>query len=59
MFDCVSFLKEYKIPYTEKGKNVGREWIGMKCPFHDDVSNHLGFNLIKGYFFVGFVVMFR
>jgi len=51
MFDCVSFLKEYKIPYTEKGKNVGREWIGMKCPFHDDVSNHLGFNLIKGYFF--------
>jgi len=36
------------IPYTEKGKNVSHGWIGVTCPFCDDLSNHLGIHLKTG-----------
>src|SRR6267142_3354287 len=38
-------LNEYGVEYIDSGPNVGKEWIGCKCPLHNDPSFHLGFNL--------------
>ena len=43
-------FEDYKIPFQDKGKNVGRGWIELHCPFCDDPSTHLGFNEEKEYF---------
>ena len=47
--DIISLLTDFNVPYWEKGKNVSPGWIGVQCPFCDDASNHLGFNLSSGY----------
>jgi len=49
MFDIVSFCDNYNIPYAYKGKNIGRGWIGLNCPFHFDSDYHLGFNTAGDY----------
>jgi len=36
------FLKEYNIPYWERGKNVARGYVNIQCPYCGDRSNHLG-----------------
>lgn len=39
-------LSDYDIPYDEGStKNVQEGWIGIQCPFCDDTSNHLGYNV--------------
>jgi DNA primase len=38
-------LKEYDIPYWERGKNVARGHINIQCPYHKDNSNHFGIRL--------------
>lgn len=39
-------LSDYDIPYDEGStKNVQEGWIGIQCPFCDDTSNHLGYNI--------------
>lgn len=43
--DITELLEEYGIEYWLSGKNVGKGWIGIKCPFCEDPSNHLGINL--------------
>ena len=43
-------LIDYRIPFSEQGKNIGNGWIGLKCPFCDDHSNHLGLNLQYDFF---------
>lgn len=44
-------LHEYNIPFDEAGtKNVGIGFIGLQCPYCDDTSNHLGWNLDDNYF---------
>lgn len=46
MFDFKKFAKEYQVPYAEnEGKNTAPGWINLTCPFCDDHSNHLGFNI--------------
>ena len=50
MFDVKSFLTDYNIKHYTKGKNVKRGWVGVKCLFCDDESNHGGFNLSKQWF---------
>lgn len=44
-YDIRDYLDEAGIPYSESGKNISQNWIGMSCPFCDDQSNHLGINL--------------
>ena len=51
MFDVRTFYDDYNIPYTTEGKNTQKGWINTKCPFCEDTSNHLGFNIKDNYFF--------
>jgi DNA primase len=49
-FDVLRFLRENHIPFSEKGNNVQEGWVGVRCPFCGDSSNHGGFNLLRGYY---------
>ena len=46
-FNVIEYLQEIGIAYTERGKNVSNNWIGIQCPFPTcgDRSNHCGINL--------------
>lgn len=44
-FDIVGYLKTKGIPFYTEGKNVSPGWIGIKCLWCGDKSNHLGINL--------------
>jgi len=48
-FDIRAWLEDRGIRYSREGKNVSSGWIGIKCPWCGDSSNHLGLNL-KGKF---------
>ncbi len=41
-FDARSWLESKGIPYGSEGKNIGRSWIGIICPFCGDSGNHFG-----------------
>jgi len=41
--NTLAILKDYGIPLSLGGKNVGRGWIGVNCPFCGDSSFHGGF----------------
>jgi 5S rRNA maturation endonuclease (ribonuclease M5) len=45
MFDPIKFLQDHNISFVTEGKNVSEGWINIKCPFHKDPSEHLGFRL--------------
>lgn len=49
-FDGIAFFHEFRIPYTLDSPNVSRGWVGLKCPFCGDRSDHMGFNLSVGCF---------
>lgn len=38
-------LEDRGVEFQKQGKNVSRGWIGLKCPFCNDQSNHLGIRL--------------
>lgn len=44
-FDIVSYLEEKGILNRPFGKNVGRDWIGICCPFCDESGFHMGINM--------------
>jgi len=44
-FDVISYLKTKGISIYYEGKNVSPGWIGIKCVWCSDKSNHLGINL--------------
>ncbi len=48
MFDFISYFEDNQIKYVSggKGKNVGKGWTGIQCPFPHcgDSSQHLGIN---------------
>lgn len=44
-FDLLGYLASRGIRYSLEGKNVSQGWLGVKCPFCVDKSNHLGINL--------------
>lgn len=52
MFDGISFLEEYGIPFSSHGKNISSsgDWVGLDCPFCSDDSTHLGYNITNGVF---------
>lgn len=45
LFDVKTFLFHNHVHYDETGKNIKEGWIGIKCLWCDDSSNHLGINL--------------
>ncbi len=44
-FDIIKYLDDKNIPYSTSGKNVSAQWIGIRCPFCADSSDHLGIHL--------------
>ena len=48
--NIIQLYQDYSIPYYESGNNVGVGWINIQCPFCNDPSNHLGFNLEHNWF---------
>ncbi len=42
-------LRDYEVPFAESGKNIQQGWIGLNCPFCDDPSMHLGYDLDEEY----------
>jgi len=45
-FNVEEYLQDRGIEYAEGGtKNVASGWVGIKCPFCDDTSTHMGINL--------------
>ncbi len=43
-FDIYAYLDSQNIHYKESGKNIGRNFLGVCCPFCGDSSYHLGIN---------------
>jgi hypothetical protein len=52
VFDWKPFFAEYRVPFIEKGANVKRGEINIKCPWcgSADPSYHMGVNLETGWF---------
>lgn len=50
MYDIRQYFRDHHIRCWTEGKNVSRGWLGVRCIFCDDQSNHLGFNPMKGIF---------
>ena len=44
-FNVIEYFEEAGISYSESGKNISTNWIGINCPFCDDTSNHCGVNI--------------
>lgn len=52
MTDIIRLFRDYYINYNSKeGKNTGDGWISLQCCFCNDLSNHLGYNITKDYFY--------
>ncbi|MNL05076.1 hypothetical protein D3C87_1256570 [compost metagenome] len=52
VLDWVRVLGEHKVPYIERGANVKRGEINVRCPFcgSADPSYHMGINLETGWY---------
>jgi hypothetical protein len=49
-FEWKTFLDNHNIEYIERGHNIGRDWLGLSCPYcNDDPSHHLGVSLKTGH----------
>lgn len=47
--DVKGLLDSLRIPYRERGRNIGRDYLGIKCPFcGDDPSEHMGIHIRTG-----------
>ncbi len=51
-FDWLALLQRQRIPYVERGANVKRGEVNIKCPWcgSADPSQHLGLNLSTGFY---------
>jgi DNA primase len=49
-FDVVSFLEDNDIYHRFSGENVGRGWVGFRCPFCEGDKEHGGVNLTHKHF---------
>ena len=47
-FDSISYFRMKGIRVYTSGKNVSPGWIGLRCLFCSDRSNHLGINIKSG-----------
>lgn len=46
--DVLGFLNDFHIDYELSGKNVGKGWVGVDCPFCGDSGKHGGFSMDYG-----------
>jgi DNA primase len=46
--NIIDYLNHKGIKYDEHGKNISQDWIGIRCPWCDDDSNHLGIHTTRG-----------
>lgn len=46
--DIRSYLRDRDIKFYEGGKNISPDWIGIRCLWCDDKSNHLGIHTSRG-----------
>jgi len=46
-FDVIQYLNDRDIPFDRGGKNIGKGWVGIQCPFQHcyDSSKHMGINI--------------
>lgn len=50
-FNAERFLEDHQISWFPPGtKNVGRGYIGIQCPFCEDLSSHGGFNIERAFY---------
>jgi len=42
MIDYIKLFDDYNVDYATEGKNVGRDFIGLHCPWCGDSSYHGG-----------------
>ncbi len=50
-FDVIQYLEDTGIAYKRSGKNIGKGWIGIQCPFDcGDTSYHMGIHEQSGSF---------
>lgn len=43
MFKALTYLRAYNVPHSLQGKNISPGWVGVRCPFCGDTSDHGGF----------------
>jgi hypothetical protein len=48
--DITQLYQDYSISYVTEGKHYVSGWLTTKCPFCDDPSEHLGYNIDENYF---------
>ena len=48
--DIIQLFEDYNIPFVTEGKHHVEGWINLHCPFCDDISEHLGYNLDSNHF---------
>ena len=48
--DLQTVLTRHNIEYKTRGKNVGRDYINVCCPFCDETRYHCGIHLINPYY---------
>lgn len=46
--DIRAYLRDRGIRFWEEGKNISQDWIGTRCLWCDDRTNHLGIHTTKG-----------
>ena len=49
-FDLIKYLDDQRITYWDRGENVSRGWLGIKCPFCEDKKNHCGIHVETKFF---------
>jgi hypothetical protein len=50
--DIIRLYNDYSVPHAEEGasKNAAAGWVQVQCPWCDDPSDHLGYNIKKNYY---------
>ena len=46
----INIFEDFGVPYQTHGKNCREGWVNTRCPYCDDVSNHLGGHIESGSF---------
>ena len=44
-FDIIAYFDERGVDYATEGKNIGSNWVGVRCLWCSDSSHHLGIHL--------------
>ena len=48
--NITQLFEDFYVPFITEGKNCSPGWVTVHCPYCDDPSTHLGYNLSRDYF---------